>query len=186
MLAVYVADKSNRNIRRVTPAGMVTTLAGSASYPAGSSDGTGSAARFNSPAGVAVDSSGNVYVADSGNNTIRKVTPTGVVTTLAGLAGSRGSNDGTGSAARFNGPWGVTVDGSRNVYVADTYNNTIRKVTPAGMVPRPSCPRPFSLCAAQCAASSPRAKAQACSQTGSGGHTCGKKSAVRWRGKRQQ
>jgi sugar lactone lactonase YvrE len=128
---VYVADSSNFTIRKVTPAGVVTTLAGLAgSY--GSADGTGSAARFSAASGVAVDSMGNVYVADTGNNTIRKVTPAGVVTTLAGLAGSSGSADGTGSAARFNSPQGVAVDGSGSVYVADHSNNTIRKVTPVG------------------------------------------------------
>ena len=85
----------------------------------GYSDGTGSAARFNYPEGVAVDSSGNVYVAESGNNVIRQITPGGVVSTLAGLAGSSGTNDGTGSAARFYYPGGVAVDASGNVYVAD-------------------------------------------------------------------
>ena len=100
----------------------------------GNADGTGAAARFSIPFGVAVDGSGNVYVADSDNHTIRKITPAGVVTTLAGAAGQGGSTDGTGSAARFNGPYGVAVDESGNVYVADTYNHTIRKVTPAGEV----------------------------------------------------
>ena len=90
----------NHTIRKVTPAGVVTTLAGLAGS-SGSADGTGSAARFYHPSGVAVDSAGNVYVADCGNHTIRKVTPAGVVTTLAGLAGNHGSADGTGSAARF-------------------------------------------------------------------------------------
>ena len=130
---VYVADSANNTIRKVTPAGVVTTLAGLAGS-CGSADGTGSAARFYCPAGVAVDSAGNVYVADMHNNTIRKVTPAGVVTTLAGLAGSPGSADGTGSAARFNDPYGVAVDSAGNVYVADTGNNTIRKVTPGGVV----------------------------------------------------
>ena len=130
---VYVADFANDTIRKVTPAGVVTTLAGLAGST-GSTDGTGSAARFLGPRSVAVDSAGNVYVADEGNSTIRKVTPAGVVTTLAGLAGSPGSADGTGSAARFNQPPGVAVDSAGNVYVADVYNSTIRKVTPAGVV----------------------------------------------------
>jgi hypothetical protein len=130
---VYVADSWNYTIRKVTPVGVVTTLAGTAGT-SGSPDGTGSAARFRNPSGVAVDSAGNVYVADSSNRTIRKVTPAGVVTTLAGAAGLYGSTDGTSSAARFAEPRGVAVDSAGNVYVADTSNHTIRKVSPAGVV----------------------------------------------------
>jgi len=129
---VYVADTFNQTIRKVTPAGVVTTLAGQAGS-AGSTDGTGSAARFSTPRRVAADAVGNVYVAEL-NHVIRKITPAGVVSTLAGLAGAVGSADGTGSAARFADPQGVAVDAADNVYVADTANNTIRKITPAGVV----------------------------------------------------
>ncbi len=117
----------------MTPGGVVTTLAGSTGVP-GSLDGTGILARFFLPHGVAVDSSGNVYVADQNNSTIRKVTPGGVVTTLAGTAGVVGSADGTSCAAQFNYPFGVAVDSSGNVYVADTYNHTIRKMTPGFVI----------------------------------------------------
>src|SRR6266403_1728542 len=108
-----------------------TTFAG---LPPGSADGTGSAARFTSPSGVAVDSAGNTYVADTVNSTIRKITPAGVVTTFAGLAGSTGSANGTGSAARFNGPVALAIDNIGNIFVADTNNSTIRKITPARVV----------------------------------------------------
>jgi sugar lactone lactonase YvrE/pimeloyl-ACP methyl ester carboxylesterase len=130
---LFVADADNFTIRKVTPAGVVTTLAGSAGNP-GSADGTGSAARFYCPEGIAVDSGGNLFVADTGSPTIRKVTSAGVVTTLAGSAGPSGSADGTGSAARFFDPVGVAVDSVGNVFVADYGNNTIRKVTAAGVV----------------------------------------------------
>jgi hypothetical protein len=100
----------------------------------GSLNGTGSAARFNTPRGLAIDSADNLYVADSANSTIRKVTPAGVVTTLAGLAGAFGSANGTGSAARFNAPYGIAIDSAGTLYVADTFNNTIRKVTLSGAV----------------------------------------------------
>ncbi len=129
---LYVGDGGNHAIRKITPAGEVTTLAGGAGN--GSVDGTGAAAKFNYPWGVAVDGSGNVIVADSGNQTIRRVTPAGVVTTLAGLSGSVGSADGTGAAARFNSPQGVVTDSAGNVFVADTVNHTIRKMTPGGVV----------------------------------------------------
>jgi hypothetical protein len=119
------ADYWNHLIRKITPAGWVTTLAGSGS--AGSADGTGTAASFNLPVGVALDGSGNVYVADGVNNLIRKITSAGVVSTLAG-SGSVGSADGTGTAASFNNPYGVAVDGSGNVYVADFGNHLIRKI----------------------------------------------------------
>jgi sugar lactone lactonase YvrE len=130
---IYVGDAGNAVIRKVTPAGVVTTLAGLAGAT-GSADGAGSDARFYQPAGVAVDRAGNVYVADYFNNTIRKVMPGGVVTTLAGQAGQAGSTDGTGRAAQFYAPFAVAVDTTGNVYVADQFNQTIRKLTPAGVV----------------------------------------------------
>ena len=112
---------------------MVTTLAGTAGV-AGSSDGTGAAARFRLPAGVAADSADNLYLADAGNNTIRKITPAGVVSTLAGMAGVTGSADGMGAAARFQGPYGIATDSVGNLSVSDSVNGTIRKITVAGAV----------------------------------------------------
>ena len=122
---MYVADYGNNRIRKiVVTTGVVTTLAGSTS---GYADGTGAAAQFNRPSGVAVDGSGNVYVADQYNQRIRKITAMGVVSTVAGT-GKAGYADGTGATAQFNAPYGVAVDGSGTVYVADTNNNRIRVV----------------------------------------------------------
>lgn len=129
---VFVADNYNCTIRKITSSGAVSTLAGSP-LAYGSVDATGSAARFRYPSGVAVDNSGNVYIADTFNQTIRKVTSGGVVTTLAGFSGSPGAADGTGTSALFSYPDGVAVDGAGNVYVADSNNHIIRKVTPAGV-----------------------------------------------------
>ena len=122
---VYVADHFYNMIRKITSAGVVSTLAGSAT--SGSNDGTGPSASFSRPTGVAVDGSGNVYVADRNNNMIRKITSAGVVSTLAGSTTS-GSNDGTGPSASFLYPYGVAVDGSGNVYIADSDNHMIRKI----------------------------------------------------------
>ena len=130
---VYVSDSVNQTIRKITSSGAVTTLAG---YPRsyGYADGTGSSARFHDPQGVAVDTSGNVYVAEDVNETVRKITPAGVVTTLAGYPQSAGAADGTGNAARFSYLSGVAVDKTGNIYVADQGNHAIRKITPAGVV----------------------------------------------------
>ncbi len=128
---IYVADADNHAIRKITSAGVVSTLAGNGS--SGSLNGTGAAARFNHPAGLAVDASGNIFVADQLNNLIRKITPAGVVTTFAG-SGSAGSTNGTGTAASFNNPTGVCFDNAGNLLVADYSNNLIRKITPGGTV----------------------------------------------------
>jgi sugar lactone lactonase YvrE len=130
---VYVADTTTCIIRKITPAGLVTTLAGTAGM-LGSADGLGAAARFNYPSAVAIDAKGNLYVTDTQNNTIRKVTSAGDVTTFAGAVPVIGSTDGIGMSASFNGASNVAVDAFGNVFVADTGNQTIRKITPSGMV----------------------------------------------------
>ena len=128
---LYIGDVANQRIRKITPAGVVTTLAGST--PGGFSDATGTTAKFSNPYGVAVDSAGNVYVADYNNNRIRKITSLGVVSTLAGQT-TAGYLDGTGTSARFNGPWGIAVDSFGTVYVGDYNNQRIRKITAEGIV----------------------------------------------------
>ncbi len=134
---LYVADAGNATLRRLSPAGtnwVVTTIAGMAGY-SGYLDGTGSGARFNDPLGVAVDSSGAIFVADYFNDCIRKGAPAGtdwVVTTVAGSNTSAGGADGTNGTARFWNPTGVTVNSAGVLYIADSQNNSIRKVAPIG------------------------------------------------------
>lgn len=129
---LYITDMLDHTVRRIVPGGSVTTIAGAAPR-AGSADGAGSAALFNHPTGLAHDNAGNLYVADTGNATIRKITGN-QVTTIAGAAGQTGAADGTGSAARFNRPLGVAADVLGNIFVADSSNYLVRRVTPAGMV----------------------------------------------------
>jgi DNA-binding beta-propeller fold protein YncE len=117
---VYVADTANNSIRKVTPMGLVTTLAAS----------TGSMPAFNNPSGVAVDAAGNLFVADTSHNGIWRLSPTGELATLAGMVGISGSTDGSGAAVRFRSPGGIALDGQGSLYVADTANNTIRKGFP--------------------------------------------------------
>ena len=125
----YVADTWNHRIRKITPKGEVSTIAGSDS---GFADGQGSAARFNQPTGIAIDAAGNLFVADKYNHLIRKITPKGEVSTLAG--DKEGFADGQGSAARFHDPSDIAIDAAGNLYVADYWNYRIRKVTPKGEV----------------------------------------------------
>lgn len=129
---VFVADAGNHTIRKITFAGNVTTLAGSAGM-AGNTDGTGTDAKFSSPQGVAVDLRGNLYVADTKNNAIRRITPLGFVTTLAG-AGFPGYADGAANQARFLSPTRIAIDPEGTLYVADTGNHLIRKISPSGAV----------------------------------------------------
>jgi streptogramin lyase len=136
---LYVTDMDNHTIRKIAPVGtnwVTSTIAGLANHW-GTVDGTNSNARFCYPNGVAVDMNGNLYVADRFNNTIRKITPVGtnwMVSTIGGLAGNTNSTDGINSVARFNQPYGVAVDIGGNVYVADTFNNTIRLGVPLGIL----------------------------------------------------
>ena len=131
---LFVTDTGSHTIRKVTTGGVVTTLAGTAGT-SGTTDATGTAARFNTPSGLVSDGT-NLFVADSGNHTIRKIViSSGVVTTLAGTAGTSGSADGTGAAARFNLPIGLTIDNAGNLYVSDQNYTKIRKiVTSTGVV----------------------------------------------------
>lgn len=128
---LYVVDRSNQRIRKISPSGVTTTLAGNG--VAGYTNGVGTAASFYSPSDVAVDLQGNVYVAEWQNHCVRKITPGGVVSTLAGGAGS-GYADGSGSAAKFNTPYGINIDTQGNLYVAEWFNHCIRRVTPSGVV----------------------------------------------------
>jgi len=130
---LYIADTGNNTIRKIAPDGSLSTLAGVNGTP-GAADGQGATARFNAPFGIAVDLDGNVYVADQGNSTIRKITPDGMVSTIAGIAGNPGSTNGIGATAQFSYPAGLAVDAAGNLYVADRNNSIIRKIDSAGSV----------------------------------------------------
>lgn len=130
---LYVVDGANYTIRRVTKTGQVTTFAGQAGKK-GYADGPGKDALFHDPQDLAVDASGFLYVTDRGNGLVRKISPAGVVTTLAGQYSNVGTADGAGEAARFKSPHGVAVSPSGDIYVADTENCAIRKITQAGVV----------------------------------------------------
>jgi sugar lactone lactonase YvrE len=134
---VFVADQSNNKIRKITAAGVVSTFAGSGNE--GAADGQGTAASFNSPTGIAIDGAGNLYVADQYNYSIRKITPTGLVSTIAGN-GTDGAVNGLGSEASFSSPTGVAVDSKGNLYVADGFNHSIRKISLLGYSIKPALP----------------------------------------------
>lgn len=129
---LFVADYYDNRIRKVTPAGEVSTFAGSGNM--GEVDGQGDAASFSNPAGICIDAAGNLYVSDSAGNRIRKITPTGAVSTLAGSGVFGGNTDGPKASATFNQPIGITVDNAGFVYVAEMGNNLVRRVSPSGQV----------------------------------------------------
>ncbi len=129
----YISDSQNHTIRLLATDGTVSTYAGSAGQP-GSTDANGGSARFSQPNGLALAASGTLYVADYGNFCLRAIAPSGQVSTLAGLAGTSGYLDATGTAARFNLPVGIALDASGNLWIADTHNHAVRRVTSAGVV----------------------------------------------------
>jgi sugar lactone lactonase YvrE len=129
--SIIITDQGNHRVRKISPDGTVSTLAGSGSR--GFVDGAGAAAQFNFPYGVAVDGEGSIIIADYGNQRVRKITPDGTVSTLAG-SGSAGFADGAGAAAQFNGPYGVAVDGEGSIIITDYSNKRVRKITPDGTV----------------------------------------------------
>ncbi len=130
---LYLADTRNHVLRRIGTNGTVTTFAGLMGVP-GSGDGTGPQARFNTPSGIAIDTTGSLLVADTGNHTVRKITPAGVVSTLAGAAGQSGFTDALGAAARFQSPLGLAVAANGSLYVADCGNHLIRAISTGGGV----------------------------------------------------
>ena len=132
---LFVSDTGNHTIRKITPAGVVSTIAG-VSGESGFANGSGSSALFNSPLGIAVGTNGTIYVADSGNHLIRAISAGGSVTTLCGSSENWGSENGSGTNAHFNGPVGLALDDQGNLFVADSNNHTIRKMTPDGTIGR--------------------------------------------------
>jgi hypothetical protein len=123
---LFIADTNNNAIRKLVASTCVATTVTGLTGSAGSADGPSSQAQFHFPSGIGIDAAGNLYVADTDNQTLRKIALSGAVSTLAGLAGTSGSADGTGTAARFDFPTGVALNSAGNVYLADTNNHTIR------------------------------------------------------------
>ena len=132
---VYIADWGNRRIRRVDPSGIITTIAGTGESGSSGDGGPAVEAKLSSPAGVAVDGAGNVYISDAGDYRIRRVDPSGIITTIAGT-GVRGfiGDGGPAVEAKLDGPRGIAVDGAGNVYIADSGSNRIRRVDPSGII----------------------------------------------------
>jgi hypothetical protein len=140
---VFIADTDNNVIREVTPTGRITTYAGNGTAGYSGDGGRATRAELDSPTGVAVDAFGNLYIADASNNVIRRVSMTGTITTVAGnyaadqAGGGLGGFSGDGGPAtnaQLNGPQGIALDQSGDLFIADTFNNAIREVTPNGII----------------------------------------------------
>lgn len=130
---IYVSDTHNNLVRKINPSGDVTTIAGRRTTTF-DNDSARDSLKLDNPAGIAVDKIGNLYIADWGNDVIRRISPEGKVNTIAGKLGNPGSENGTGDSASFYLPWGIALDARGNIYVSDSYNNTIRKISPRGAV----------------------------------------------------
>ena len=132
---IYVADTGNQRIRKVTPEGIISTVAGTGGWGSGGDGGSATAAQLGMPTGVAVDGAGNIYIADYRNQRIRRVTPDGIIGTVAGTgAPGFGGDGGPATSAALNYPQHLALDRDGNLYIADVYNYRIRKVTPDGMI----------------------------------------------------
>jgi sugar lactone lactonase YvrE len=132
---LYIADRWNNRVRKVTPAGIISTVAGNGTSGFEGDGSQASFARFHDPKDAAIDSSGSLYISDSTNNRIRKITPGGMVSTVAGTGTEGFSGDGgPATLAMLNNPFGLALDSEDNLYIADFYNSRVRKVTPAGII----------------------------------------------------
>jgi len=132
---LYICDNGNVRIRKINTAGIISTVAGNGSTGYSGDGGAATAAELSDPTGVTVDKNGNLYVADGGNNRIRKITATGIISTVAGSGTAGFSGDGgTATAAELNSPLSVTVDTEDNIYISDLYNARIRMVRTSGTI----------------------------------------------------